>query len=243
MANIPPSLNFEGSIKFQFNTDEKAQHFSESIQPGLGGQGGEGWPEEFTLGDFPWSSYNVTGVDRHNKVVRVNLTFRVSNNTNMPREDFEAACLEDFETLEGVNTRDWYISSAGAGVLEAQNGGKNRRNRKTQRKQRGGEALPMPSPYLGKVPGMVQPNAKSGQDLAQPNPETDTVRPFLPKLGGKRNRKGGFVPSIMEPFAASAAQYAAPMALYAGYKMMANKFRRNAGRKTRRNRNRKTRRN
>jgi hypothetical protein len=242
MANIPPSLNFEGSIKFQFNTNELAQRFSELIQPGLGGQGGEGWPEEFTLGDFPWSSYEVNSVDRHNKVVRVKLTFRVINNTNMPRDDFEDACLEDFEGLDGVDADGWYISSAGAGVLEAQNGGKNRRNRRTRRKQRGGEALPMPAPYLGKVPGMVQPNATPGQDLAQPNPETNTVRPFLPKMGGTRYRKGGFVPSIMEPFAASAAQYAAPMALYAGYKMLTNKSRRsksarrrNAGRKTRRN--------
>ncbi|NDG27833.1 MAG: hypothetical protein EB120_11750, partial [Proteobacteria bacterium] len=89
MANIPQFLDFEATVKFQFNTNELAQHFSELIQPGLSGQRGEGWPEEFTLGDFPWDSYQVVDVDRLNKVVRVTLKFRANNILNKSREELE----------------------------------------------------------------------------------------------------------------------------------------------------------
>lgn len=37
--------------------------------------------------------------------------------------------------------------------------------------------------------------------------------------------KGGFIPSIMEPFVASCSKYVVPLALFAGYKLMNTKKR------------------
>lgn len=95
-----------------------------------------------------------------------------------------------------------------------------------KKRQSGGDATPMPAPYLGKIPGMVQPAVQPGQDLAHPYDQT--VRRFLPEM------RGGFSPSIMEPFARSAAQYITPVALYSGYKLMTRK--RAAPRRSRRTR-------
>ena len=36
----------------------------------------------------------------------------------------------------------------------------------------------------------------------------------------KRATRGGFIPSIMEPFVGAASQYVTPAALFAGYKLM-----------------------
>jgi hypothetical protein len=36
----------------------------------------------------------------------------------------------------------------------------------------------------------------------------------------KRPTRGGFIPSIMEPFVGAASQYVTPAALFAGYKLM-----------------------
>lgn len=38
----------------------------------------------------------------------------------------------------------------------------------------------------------------------------------------KRATRGGFIPSIMEPFVGAASQYITPAALFAGYKLMQN---------------------
>ena len=95
---------------------------------------------------------------------------------------------------------------------------------------------PMPASYLGKIPGMIQPDARAGQDMALPNERT--VRPSLPEI------RGGFNPSVMEPFARSAAQYVTPLALYSGYKLLSRtkkgsrrtrNRKRKASRKNRRN--------
>ena len=40
------------------------------------------------------------------------------------------------------------------------------------------------------------------------------------KRSTRRNKKGGFTPSIMEPFVVAAGKYIVPMALYSGYKLM-----------------------
>lgn len=58
------------------------------------------------------------------------------------------------------------------------------------------------------VPGLKQPDAGAGRDLLE---VTNTmVRP----------RIGGFIPSIGEPFVSAASKYIAPVALFAGYKLM-----------------------
>lgn len=236
----PEYLDFEGSIDFQFNTPELATHFSNHIQPGLQGQTNE-WPGEFTLGDYPWDRFKINSVNKHGRVVRVHVIFRTNNVLEMPKDDFENAVLEDLESLEGVDTDDWEVIRARGKRLEQPINFSGGLRRIARRKQKGGETLPMPAPYLGKISGMVQPNAPTGQNLALPNLKTGTVRPFLPTMGGNR-RKGGFVPSIMEPFAKSAAQYATPMAIYAGYKLLTRKTPRKTLRKNTRKTLRKTRR-
>lgn len=58
------------------------------------------------------------------------------------------------------------------------------------------------------VSGLKQPDASAGRDLLQVT--NSMVRP----------RIGGFIPSIGEPFVAAASKYIAPVALFAGYKLM-----------------------
>jgi hypothetical protein len=79
---------------------------------------------------------------------------------------------------------------------------------------------------------MQQPSAGAGRCLLTP---TDTM--VRPKIGGSRRLKqrhrrpptrkrrtrkqrGGFLPSIGEPFAAAAAKYIAPLALYGVYRFL-----------------------
>lgn len=109
-------------------------------------------------------------------------------------------------------------------------------------------ATVFPAPYF-KINALHQPSAGQGHNLLTPVSETSaTVRP---KIGGsrkrkarhgtrkitkhsrrstkksmrKRTQKGGFLPSIGEGFAALAAKYAAPIALYGLFRFM-NKTRR-----------------
>ncbi len=100
-----------------------------------------------------------------------------------------------------------------------------RRKRNTLRK--GGGAGPLPLSYFtGKEPV----SADAGRNLLVS--EGMGVRS---KIGGKRRahssrrhrtrskhsrRRGGFVPSIMGNFMASASKYIVPIALFAGYKMV-----------------------
>lgn len=65
----------------------------------------------------------------------------------------------------------------------------------------------LPRDYFD-VPGLKQPDAGAGRDLLQVT--NSMVRP----------RIGGFIPSIGEPFVSAASQYVAPLALFAGYKLM-----------------------
>jgi hypothetical protein len=73
------------------------------------------------------------------------------------------------------------------------------------------------------------PDATEGVDLLQ---STSLVRP---KIGGavgrrvtrrrtlrqrQRKTKGGFVPTVMEPFVAGVSKYIVPMALYSAYKLV-----------------------
>jgi hypothetical protein len=92
----------------------------------------------------------------------------------------------------------------------------------------------MPLSYYN--PGAAEPAADSGRDLLKAMPPIG-VRP---KIGGKRSTrrtrrrhtrrhrktKGGFIPSIMDGFAAAASKYIVPVALFAGYKLMTRKGKR-----------------
>ena len=85
---------------------------------------------------------------------------------------------------------------------------------RSQRKNlRGGAATALPAPYF--AASLEQPAAAAGRDLLTPIAS-----------GLVRNRIGGFVPSVGEPFVAAASQYIAPLALFAGYKLL-NRTKRN----------------
>ncbi len=50
----------------------------------------------------------------------------------------------------------------------------------------------------------------------------------------KNKTRGGFMPSIMDGFAAAASKYIVPIALFAGYKLMTRKQKKGSRRHTRR---------
>jgi len=94
----------------------------------------------------------------------------------------------------------------------------------------------MPAKYVGAP--LEQPSAEAGSCRLTPN--STMVRPFQPIIRGGRRRslrrksrkhakksrkqKGGFfLPSLGEPFAAAAAKYVAPLALYGIYKFATRK--------------------
>ena len=95
-------------------------------------------------------------------------------------------------------------------------------NHSRKHKKCGGAATAFPLHYFGaKEPVAAEP----GRDLLHASGMG--VRPsFLQKIGGKRLKrrthktKGGFIPSVMGNFTASASKYIVPVALYALYKMM-----------------------
>ena len=90
-------------------------------------------------------------------------------------------------------------------------------------------------------------NAPIGQPAADAGgcrmmPTATMVRPFQPMLrGGKtrkrkqpRKQKGGFVPSIGDPFVAAVGKYLAPMALFGLYRFLNGSTRKNGKRSKRR---------
>ena len=95
---------------------------------------------------------------------------------------------------------------------------------KSQKAKRGGGPLPLR--YFDTT--AYHPDATEGVDLLQ---STSLVRP---KIGGavgrrvtraatrrrKQRTKGGFVPTVMEPFVAGVSKYIVPMALYSAYKLV-----------------------
>ena len=107
------------------------------------------------------------------------------------------------------------------------------RKRNTLRK--GGAATAFPLSYFdGKAPV----SADAGRNLLVA--EGMGIRS---KIGGKRSksssrrrskRRGGFVPSVMGNFMASASKYIVPIALFAGYKMVKKSGLRFKKRRTRR---------
>lgn len=79
----------------------------------------------------------------------------------------------------------------------------------------GGAALP--APYFAAA-GLTQPDAAAGKDVLTLQPGGAVIRSGLPIQGYAV--KGGFVPSVGEPFVTAAAKYITPLALFAGYKLM-----------------------
>ena len=97
----------------------------------------------------------------------------------------------------------------------------------TKTKRRGGAATVFPLKYFD--PSIHTPSAGAGHDLLKAIPPLG----IRAKIGGKQKRKtrakkqrGGFVPSVMGNFVATASKYIVPLALFAGYKMMTKKNKR-----------------
>lgn len=93
--------------------------------------------------------------------------------------------------------------------------------RQTQRRKRGG----FPGKYYG-MPG-VDPSAAQQKDTQLSN--NYTIRTAIPEQtkGGCGclfpKKKGGFVPSIMEPAVMGIKKFIVPAALFAGYKLINGK--------------------
>ena len=112
--------------------------------------------------------------------------------------------------------------------------------RQTQRRKKGG----FPGKYFGMAG--VDPSAAAGKDA--PLPDSTTIRaaiPATPMKGGCGclfRKKGGFVPSIMEPAVVGIKKFIVPAALFAGYKLIngkpakSHRKSRKSGRKTMRHR-------
>jgi len=97
------------------------------------------------------------------------------------------------------------------------------RNRR-HKKKRGGGSTAFPLNYFD--PAYAPVAARSGYDLLGAADRGIRLALQVPK-GGKhrthctqRKKKGGFYPSVMGNFTASASKYIVPMSLYAAYKMM-----------------------
>jgi hypothetical protein len=97
--------------------------------------------------------------------------------------------------------------------------------------RKGGAATAYPMKYFNA--SAFEPAAEPGKNLLEAIPPLG----IRARIGGKRKtkrNKGGFVPSVMDGFAASASQYMVPIALFAGYKLMTRKGKRGSKRYTRR---------
>jgi hypothetical protein len=119
-----------------------------------------------------------------------------------------------------------------------------RKNRRNSMKRSGGAATVMPLQYFN--PMEKNPSASPGHNLLEAQPPLG-IRPkiggggkrrLLPRKSYRRNSKnkkttGGFVPSVMGNFVASASKYIVPLALFAGYKLMTRKAKK-TNRRTRR---------
>jgi hypothetical protein len=99
-------------------------------------------------------------------------------------------------------------------------------------RKRGGAATAFPLDYFDPSYSIGK-NVSAGHDLLHASGRG--VRPSIGPtgvIGGRRKSKrshrskrhrGGFVPSVMEGFVASASKYIVPLALFAGYKFMTRK--------------------
>ena len=97
-----------------------------------------------------------------------------------------------------------------------------RRDRRNKTRK-GGAATAFPLKYFN--PDTPTPDVAAGRNLLHAS-----GMGIRPKIGGRRRKtrrmrkaKGGFVPSVMGSFLASASKYIAPLALFAGYKLLTRK--------------------
>ena len=109
--------------------------------------------------------------------------------------------------------------------------------RNKSKRRNGGSATVFPLKYYD--PAAAEPSAPAGRNLLE------AISPLgvRPKIGGRRSKKhhtrrhhktkGGFIPSIMDGFAAAASKYIVPIALFAGYKLMTRKGKKGSGRSRR----------
>ncbi len=95
-----------------------------------------------------------------------------------------------------------------------------KRDHRNKTRRRGGAATAFPLKYFD--PSVPTPDASAGRNLLHAS-----GMGIRPRIGGRRRKtrrtKGGFVPSVMGGFLSSASKYIAPLALFAGYKLMTRK--------------------
>jgi hypothetical protein len=93
--------------------------------------------------------------------------------------------------------------------------------RQTQRRKKGG----FPGKYFGMAG--VDPSAATQKDMSLPGAtyvrEAIPATPMKGGCGCLFRKKGGFVPSIMEPAVMGIKKFIVPAALFAGYKLINSK--------------------
>ena len=124
------AVKFRGVLKFVFNTQAGAEELPQHFQIGMEGQRSD-WPNKYDLGDLPFDTFKITDLKIRGDNVRLRLEFKVENENNMPHGEFVDAVKDDFDSLAGVDTADFYIDNAVASeIIE---GGRRRTRRVKQR--------------------------------------------------------------------------------------------------------------
>lgn len=120
---------FRGMLTFVFDEEDDSAEFIQDFHEGTAGQASD-WPQKFNLGDVPFDSFKVTNVKINGNTATLKFEFTRENTSNLPHSEFVSAVKEDFESLEGVDTAEWYIENASASVLV--DGGRRRKTRRAK---------------------------------------------------------------------------------------------------------------
>jgi hypothetical protein len=120
-------------LLFVFDRQSDADNIVDYFQTGMEGQYSD-WPEKFNLGDFQFKTFKITDVRVAEDTATIKFDFTVENTTGMPIEEYVSAIKEDFLSLEGIDTPDFFISRARASQITQ--GGRKRRTRRAKKHAR-----------------------------------------------------------------------------------------------------------
>jgi hypothetical protein len=121
------TVAFRGVLTFALDSQPDAERIVEYFQTGMEGQYSD-WPKKFNLGDFEFKTFKITDVRVAEDTATIKFDFTVENTTGMPIEQYVSAIKEDFLSLEGIDTPDFFISRARASQVVS--GGRKRRTRR-----------------------------------------------------------------------------------------------------------------
>lgn len=126
------SVSFRGKLTFGFDKQEDVDKFVQHFHVGKEGSKSD-WPEDYELGDYPFDTFKITDLKTSGMEIELSFDFTSENVGGMPRERFVEAIKEDFDSLAGIDTPEWYITRA---VATPSQEGARRRRRRTTRKRK-----------------------------------------------------------------------------------------------------------